>query len=99
MAGTPPTTSGSPTTHGLFVYNGTTTILYGESPGFTFWTGGTYTVTLNVTDMAGQWDTDTVVVTVSEQAIPEFGTLMLPVLALLGVFLLVRMRTRGRPKG
>ena len=82
-----------------FVYNGTTTTLYGESPGFSFWTGGTYAVTLNVTDMAGQWDTDTVVITVSSQAIPEFGTLMLPVLALLGVFLLVRMRARGRPKG
>lgn len=82
-----------------FVHNGTTVTLYGESPDFTFWTPGVYAVTLNVTDMAGQWDTDVVVVTVEGTAIPEFGTLMLPVLALLGVFLLVRMRSRGRPKG
>lgn len=82
-----------------FVYNGTTTTLYGAAPEFTFWTDGVYAVTLNVTDMAGQWDTDTVLVTAESVAIPEFGTLMLPVLALLGAFLLIRMRSRGRAEG
>jgi len=38
--------------------------LTGKNPNYIFATPGTYTVTLNVTDAAGNWATDTVVITV-----------------------------------
>lgn len=75
-----------------FVYNGSDVHLYGDSPSFTFWTEGMYLVTLNVTDAQGSYDTDTVVVWVQSTAIPEFPTLLVPVAALLAVFLLIRAR-------
>jgi hypothetical protein len=49
----------------MFSYNGTQVTLYGSSPQYSFWTPGTYTVTLNVTDAAGNWDIDTITVTIS----------------------------------
>ena len=39
--------------------------LTGKNPIYTFATPGTYTVTLNVTDAAGNWDSDAVIITVS----------------------------------
>jgi len=45
--------------------------LTGKNPNYVFATPGTYTVTLNVTDAAGNWDTDTVVITVSEVTTPD----------------------------
>jgi hypothetical protein len=51
-----------------FTYNGTTRTLYGISHTFRFWTVANCTVTLNVTDAAGNWATDTMVVTTGEQA-------------------------------
>jgi PKD repeat protein len=47
--------------------------LTGKNPNYIFATPGTYTVTLNVTDAAGNWDTDTVIITVSP-ATPSDGT-------------------------
>jgi len=38
--------------------------LTGKNPTYTFTTPGTYTITLNVTDAAGNWATDTAVITV-----------------------------------
>jgi parallel beta-helix repeat protein len=48
--------------------------LTGKNPNYIFATPGTYTVTLNVTDAAGNWDTDTVIITVSEVTTPSDGT-------------------------
>ena len=42
----------------------TTKTLTGENPTYTFNTPGVYTITLNVTDAAGNWATDTVVIAV-----------------------------------
>jgi len=44
--------------------------LTGVNPTYTFQTPGIYTVTLNVTDAAGNWDTDTVVITVLDVTSP-----------------------------
>jgi parallel beta-helix repeat protein len=46
------------------VHNGTPVTLGGEQPSFTFWELGNHTVTLNVSDAAGNWDIDTRVLTV-----------------------------------
>lgn len=75
-----------------FVYNGSDVSVYGVSPAFTFWTEGVYAVTLTVTDAQGSSDTDTVTVWVQGTAIPEFPALLLPVAAVLAVFLLIRAR-------
>lgn len=78
-----------------FIYNGSEVVLTGPAAQFVFWTPGSYTVTLNVSDSYGNYDTATVTVTVEPQAIPEFGSLLLPVLAVLAIFLFARAR-RGR---
>jgi len=75
-------------------YDGSTELLYGDSPSFVFLLPGTYVVTLNVTDRAGNYDTDIVVITV-ETLIPEFRALLLPVIGLLAVISVLR-RTRRR---
>ena len=46
--------------------DGTPRTLTGKNPTYIFANPGTYTVTLNVTDAAGNWATDTVVITVSK---------------------------------
>ena len=80
-----------------FVYNGSAVELYGESPTFTFWTEGTYDVTLVVTDGSGNSDSDLVTVTVMDGAIPEFGDVAAPVTVILAVFVFARFhRGRGR---
>lgn len=80
-----------------FVYNGSTVELYGEQPSFTFWTEGVYGVTLVVRDGSGNYDSDTITVTVVDGAIPEFGEVVVPVTVLLAVFLLARAtRRRGQ---
>ncbi len=56
-----------------FNYNGTHQIFDGESTEFIFWTSGNYTITLNVTDAAGNWDTDTMIITVES---PEIGEII-----------------------
>ena len=75
-----------------FMYNGSEVSLEEASPSFTFWTEGTYVVTLNVTDAQGGYDTDTMTVTVQGTVIPEFPTLLLPVAALLAMFVVIRAR-------
>jgi hypothetical protein len=49
-----------------FTYNSTTVTLYLVGPSYTFEIVGSYVVTLNVSDAAGYWDTDTMTVTVEE---------------------------------
>jgi parallel beta-helix repeat protein len=46
--------------------DGTRKTLTSMNPNYIFATPNTYTVTLNVTDIAGNWDTDTVLITVLE---------------------------------
>jgi hypothetical protein len=48
----------------------TTKTLLGEKPTYTFNMPGVYTITLNVTDAAGNWDIDTVVITVLDVTKP-----------------------------
>ncbi len=77
-----------------FTYDGSPVLLYGGSPSFVFLIPGTYVVTLNVTDRAGNFDTDVVVITV-ESVIPEFQTLLLPMTGILAVVVVMRLaRTR-----
>jgi PKD repeat protein len=78
-----------------FVYNGSERTLTGVSPDFTFWTVDEYVVTLNVTDAAGNYDTDTVTVTVQAEAIPEFSGLLVPVTLVLVAFLVLMRRSRS----
>ena len=54
-----------------FGYNGTNITLIGAHVAFEFDSAGTYEITLNVTDAAGNWATDTVWIHVNE-IIPEF---------------------------
>jgi len=51
--------------------DGTAKTSYGVSPTYVFETPGTYTVTLNVTDAAGNWDTDEVTINVNDVTIPS----------------------------
>lgn len=53
------------------LYDNTTVTLHGPAPEFWFLLAGTYVVTLNVTDGAGNWDTDTVSVTVLDSTSPR----------------------------
>ncbi|MCU0859924.1 MAG: PKD domain-containing protein, partial [Thermoplasmata archaeon] len=55
----------------VFTYDGSTVTLTGATPSHLFEIAGTYTVTLTVMDAAGNSDTDTVVVTVTEAAVNE----------------------------
>lgn len=48
----------------------TTKTLTGISPTYTFTTPGTYIITLKVTDVAGKWDTDELVITVLDVTAP-----------------------------
>ena len=53
-----------------FVYDDHPTTLYGEEPQFSFYSPGTYEITLNATDGVGRWDEDTVNVTVHDVTPP-----------------------------
>jgi len=77
-----------------FTYRGTDYVLWGEYPSFTFSSGDdVVTVTLTVTDGAGHTSTDTMQVTVAG-VIPEFPTMLLPVMGILALFALVSVRRR-----
>jgi PKD repeat protein len=54
--------------------DGTTKTLNGISPTYTFHVSGNYLVTLNVTDAAGNWNTDTVTITVLDATPPTILT-------------------------
>ena len=67
--------SGSSDNVGIVSYtwkftDGTAKTLTGVNPTYTFNTPGVFTVTLNVTDAAGNWATDTVVITVRDVTKP-----------------------------
>jgi PKD repeat protein len=51
--------------------DGTPKNLTGINPTYNFTTPGTYPVTLNVTDATGNWDTDTVIITVLDVTDPK----------------------------
>jgi parallel beta-helix repeat protein len=55
----------APTNYTWNFVDGTTKTLKGKNAPYLFQTPGTYTVTLNVTDAAGNWATDTVTITVT----------------------------------
>ncbi len=77
-------------------HNGTEERLWGPTPFVQFWTLGTYVVTLEVTDYAGNKATTTVTVEVVEE-IPEFGsTVSVTVALMLGLFLMAFIRRRRR---
>lgn len=77
-----------------FVYDGELMLLYGEAPEFTFWILGVYEVNLEVTDYGGNHNTSTVVISVVE-VIPEFSSVLIPVLGIIvAVALFAVMRRR-----
>lgn len=53
-----------------FTYNSMDTYLYGINPQFTFGIPGVYVVTLKVIDAQGEWDSDTVQITVIDDIPP-----------------------------
>ena len=75
-----------------FEYDSNTVVLYGATVSHTFWFEGEYVVTLEVRDGAGNSDTDTLTVVVSAEVIPEFASVILPLSALLALFILLRRR-------
>ncbi len=76
-----------------FEHMGVPVTLWGEVVSFAFWEEGVYDITLNVSDAAGNWDTDVVQVTISG-IIPEFPSLVMPVIAMVALLLFVRFRKR-----
>jgi PKD repeat protein len=79
-----------------FVYDGKSEVLYGQEPVFIFWIPGEYEVTLNVTDFAHFYNTSTVRITVTE-VIPEFSTLLIPMIGSILLIAPVIARRRRRP--
>ena len=53
-----------------FIDNGKVVFLEGSKPSYVFDEAGKYTVTLNVTDLSGNWDNDTMSVTVKDITAP-----------------------------
>ena len=77
-----------------FTYDSVDYELYGEFVNFTFLSEpGSAVVTLTVYDAQGSSDTDTMTVNVSGW-IPEYTTLLLPVVGIAGMLLLFRRRRR-----
>ena len=78
-----------------FTWNSVPMVMYGVSPSFTFDTPFVdVTVTLTVSDAAGNTDTDEMIVHVGDW-IPEFSALMMPVIgtvAMLGALVYIRRR-------
>ena len=78
-----------------FTYNGSVVTLYGVEPEFTFWAAGNYTITLNVTDLDGNWDTDQLVISVTEDSAQgNYWWVLVIVLALVGVGITVYLMQR-----
>ena len=88
-----------------FEYNSSTYILYEESPEFIFWTSGNYTITLNVTDAAGNWATDDMTVLVEpkeSQIIGDAGYLWIVIILIVfGVLgtLFILYKKSNKPGG
>jgi len=77
----------------VFDYDGSTVYLYGSTASFTFWVEGVYSVNLTVRDTAGQTSVDEVMITVSGM-IPEFPTLLLPVMGVAALVLFTRLKKK-----
>ncbi|MBU2565478.1 MAG: PKD domain-containing protein, partial [Candidatus Thermoplasmatota archaeon] len=60
-----------------FTDQGIPVTLYGANPSYTFYTPGNYTVTLNVTNYAGNWNTDTMWVNVTDVT-KQFSNVSVP---------------------
>ncbi len=80
-----------------FIYNGSLQTLWGPDPSFEFWSPGTYDVTLNVTDLAGNYDTDIVTIEVTD-AIPEFGSFLPVIVGVVLISVACGSRRRGRAR-
>ena len=78
-------------------YNGSIVTIYGVSPEFFFGIVGNHTIMLNITDAAGNWDTDSVVIRVIPETepapTPGFG---LPVVLLATIIALIATTTSRR---
>lgn len=70
------------------ISNGDTRILKDNNPEHYFDEPGTYTITLNVTDRAGNWDTDSITVTVINKPKEDEGNDVL-LMSLLGLLALI----------
>ena len=86
-----------------FIYEGRDAKLYGAAPSFTFEKAGDYGVTLTVTDEAGLFDTDLVVIRVTAEKAGSMSSLIYSggaavVVATLLVVLFIAMR-KGRGDG
>jgi peptide/nickel transport system substrate-binding protein len=77
-----------------FVYDGVGQELHGKVVEFVFVTPGTYNITLNCTDAAGNYNTTSFELVVNP-VIPEFGPIVLVTVGMLAVFMVV-WRTRRR---
>jgi len=65
-----------------------TLILWEETAQYVFWSEGSWTVSLNVTDEDGNYDVDTTTLVIAG-LIPEFPALILPVIGVLGMFVAI----------
>jgi peptide/nickel transport system substrate-binding protein len=72
-----------------FVYDGVPQELHGQVVYFTFLTPGSYNITLNCTDAAGNYDTITIELVVNP-VIPEFGSLPAVIIVFVAIFMLTR---------
>jgi hypothetical protein len=71
------------------VYDGVPQELHGQVVYFTFLTPGSYNITLNCTDAAGNYDTITIELVVNP-VIPEFGSLPAVIIVFVAIFMLTR---------
>jgi hypothetical protein len=72
-----------------FVYDGVPQEFHGLIVEFVFLTPGSYNITLNCTDAAGNYDTTTIELVVNP-LIPEFGSLPAVVIVFVAIFMLTR---------
>ena len=78
-----------------FVYDGVPQELHGQIVQFVFITPGTYNITLNCTDAAGNYNTTTISLVVNP-VIPEFASVTMVSFGLLVLFIAVRRPKRRR---
>jgi len=86
-----------------FTYNGTARVLYGPAPDFRYYVAGNYTVTLTVSDAAGNSATDTLIVRITERPAPvdaspgNYWWIIIVIVAVLVTIIIIWMlMRRGR---